>query len=89
MRRLAAALIAASCLGAATLTLTATMATKAAADGYDHQALRHHRHHAWHRLRQPGISYFPAWAYYAALYNYWPVCAWHREWDGYWARDCM
>jgi hypothetical protein len=49
-------------------------------------------HRVWHHVWRPGPSYYPAYAAYSYSYfldPYAPACAWRREWDGFWHRDCF
>ena len=63
--------------------LTTAIPAAAWADGYEH----HHHHRVWRHVWYRGPSYFPIYSYYPE--TYWPLCAWHRSWDGYWHRDCF
>ncbi len=47
-----------------------------------------HPHGKWHHLRYVGPSYYPTYGYFIDD-PYPAVCVWHRNWDGYWHRDCF
>ena len=71
----------------ACLVGAATAAIPATADA--HWRHSHHVwHHAWHHVWHTGVSYYPAYGYVDDD-PFGPVCAWHREWDAYWHRDCF
>jgi hypothetical protein len=54
------------------------------------QAHWHHVHGVWHHVWHRGPSYYPIYGFNDyGLYSYGHVCVWHREWDGYWDRDCI
>jgi hypothetical protein len=48
----------------------------------------HHPHHAWHHGWHTGVSYYPDYGYFNDDPSG-PICAWNRNSDGYWHRDCF